>query len=202
MGSGEPPGGPFTEVRNALSQVAKGKLLVESRLYGYDRYGLSSPQCASPTLCGFNMRLKGVQAIPTPKSILSELGWNAPSLIRFVRDVVVELNDLLRENMDTRVEVKVSLLGTVTVYDYDYEIEPVTVSDTVFRALYYLMALRTSTNYAKLYGLERRFALLLEEPEAHVFPYYLDTLANYIAKARDYIYIVVTTHNPLLVSML
>jgi len=196
------PASSFADVRNALSQAAKGRPLVESRLYGYDRYGLSSIQCASPTLCGFNMRLRGMYTIPTPKNILSELGWNAPSLIRFVRDVVVELNDLLRENMDIRVEVKVSLSGVVTVYDYDFEVEPVAVSDTVFRALYYLMALRTSINYAKLYGLERRFILLLEEPEAHVFPYYLDTLADYIAKAKDYIYIVVATHNPLLVSML
>jgi len=196
------PASPFTEVRNVLSQATKGKLLIESRLYGYDRYGLTSLQCVSPTLCGFNMRLRGMQTIPTPKNILSEFGWNSPSLIRFVRDVVVELNDLLRENMDTRVEVKVSLSGSVTVYDYDYEIEPIAVSDTIFRALYYLMALKTSTNYVKLYGLEKKFILLLEEPEAHIFPYYLDMLANYIAKAKDYMYIVVATHNPLLVSML
>jgi len=196
------PASPFTEVRNALSQAAKGKLLVESRLYGYDRYGLTSLQCVSPAPCGFNMRLKGVQVIPTPKNILSEFGWNGPNLIRFVRDVVVELNNLLRENMDTRVEMKVSLSGSVTVYDYDYEVEPIAASDTVFRALYYLMAIKTSANYVKLYGLEKRFVLLLEEPEAHVFPYYLDMLANYIAEAKDYMYIVIATHNPLLMSML
>ena len=44
--------------------------------------------------------------------------------------------------------------------------------------------------------------LLLEEPEAHVFPYYLDMLANYIAKAKEFLYVVIASHNPMLISML
>jgi len=196
------PPSPFTEVRNALSQATKGKLLVESRLYGYDRYGLASLQCVSPTLCGFNMRLKGIQTMPTPRNILSEFGWNGSNLARSVRDVVIELNDLLRETMGGRTEIVFTSSGSVMVLDYHYEVEPISVSDTIFRALYYLMALKTSANYAKLYGLEKRFMLLLEEPEAHVFPYYLDILADYIAKVKDYLYVIVATHNPLLISML
>jgi len=192
----------FTEIRDVLSQVARGGLLPEARLYGYDRYGLASQYCLAIFPCGFNMRMKGVNVVPTPKNVLSELGWNGPNIIKFTRDVVVEINDMLREVMDIRVEVKASLSGNVTVYDYDFEVEPVAVSDTVFRALYYLMAIKTSVNYAKLYGLEKKFILLLEEPEAHIFPYYLNILANYIAKAKDYIYIVIATHNPLLTSML
>jgi len=189
-------------VRNALSQAMKGKLLVEARLYGYDRYGLASTQCTTITLCGFNMRMKGLQLVVAPKNLLSEFGWNAPHLTRSTRDVVVEVNDVLREHLGIKVEIKISRTGTVTVFDYDQEVEPVAVSDSVFRVLYYLMAIKTAVNYAKLHGLEKRLILMLEEPEAHVFPYYLDTLAKYIGKAKDYLYVVVATHNPLLVSML
>jgi len=131
--------------------------------------------------------------MPTPKNILSEFGWNGSNLARSVRDVVIELDDLLRETMGGRTEIVFTSSGSVMVLDYHYEVEPISVSDTIFRALYYLMALKTSANYAKLYGLEKRFMLLLEEPEAHVFPYYLDILADYIAKAKDYLYVIVAT---------
>jgi len=196
------PPNAFLEVKSPLSSASKGKLLVESRLYGYDRYQLSSLQCNSPTLCGFNMHLKGIQSMQTPKNILSEFGWNGTNLVRSVKDVVIELNELLKDNLGSRVEVKFTLSGNVTVYDYDFEVEPISVSDTIFRALYYLMALKISSNYVKLHGLEKRFLLLLEEPEAHVFPYFLDIFADYIAKVKDYLYVVIATHNPLFVSML
>jgi len=189
-------------VRNALSQAMKGKLLVEARLYGYDRYGLASTQCTTITLCGFNMRMKGLQLVAAPKNLLSEFGWNAPKLTKLVGDIVGEVEDVLREHLDIGVEIRITLAGTIMIFDGRQEVELVSVSDSVFRVLYYLMAIKTAVNYAKLYGLERRFILMLEEPEAHVFPYYLDTLAEYIGKAKDYLYVVVATHNPLLVSML
>jgi len=196
------PPTPFPEVKNPLSLAAKGKLLVESRLYGYDRYELTSLQCISPTLCSFNMHLKGMQSRQAPKNILSEFGWNGTNLVRSVKDVVIELNELIRENLGSRIEVKFTISGNIAVFEYDFEVEPISVSDTIFRALYYLMALKTSSNYVKLHGLEKRFLLLLEEPEAHVFPYYLDIFADYIAKVKDYLYVVIATHNPLFVSML
>ena len=65
-----------------------------------------------------------------------------------------------------------------------------------------MIAVKSAINYVKLYGLERKFILLLEEPEAHVFPYYLDILAEYIAKAREFLNVVIATHNPILVSIL
>jgi len=197
------PSSPFGEVRNALNQVIGEGLLPESRLYGYDRYGLATQQCVSSVLCGFNIRLRGMQAAHIPKNILSEFSRNAPHLTRLMRDIISELNDVLREYLNMSVEVKVSLQGTVMIFDNDYEIEPTAISDTLFRALYYLMAIKTSLNYVKLYGLEKRFILLFEEPEAHVFPYFLeDLLADHIAKAVDYVYVVIATHNPLLVSIL
>ncbi len=194
--------GPFQEVRNPLSQVAKGELLIEARLYGYDRYGLASSTCTAPTVCGFHLHLKGAQSRSVPRNIMSEFGWNANTIIRVSQDVVIQLNEVLREYMDEKIEVKVLRSGNVIVFDYDYEVNSLAVSDSIFRALYYLMAIKSAMNYAKLYGLEGKFILLLEEPEAHVFPYFLDMLADYIAKAKEFLYVVIATHNPMLVSML
>ena len=65
------------------------------------------------------------------------------ALAKSVRDVVVELNATLEE-LEVGVEVKFLQSGAVVVFDRDYEVESSSVSDAVFRTLYYLMAVRTS----------------------------------------------------------
>jgi len=188
-------------IRNSLNQVAKDKL-VESRLYGYDRYGLATSTCTTPAICGFHMHLKKQQERPFPRNIMSEFGWNASLLIKTVSDVIVNLNDTIMEHLGEKVEIKVLRSGLTTIFDYHYEIDTQTVSDSIFRALYYLMALRTATNYIKVHGLERRFILMLEEPEAHLFPFFINLLVKYIVKTIELAYVVITTHNPILVSAL
>ena len=195
------PSNPMQEVRNALNQATKSRL-VEARLYGYDRYGLASSTCTSPTICGFHMHLRNMSIRAVPKHIMSEFGWNAPLLIKSASDVIIHLNNTIVENLGEKVEVKVLRSGITTIFDYDVEVETLTVSDSVFRVLYYLMALRTAANYIKFHGLERRFILLLEEPEAHLFPFFLNLLVRYIVEAMKAAYIVITTHNPMLVSLL
>ncbi len=192
---------PMHDVRNALRQAA-GDGLVEARLYGYDRYGLASSVCQSPVNCGFHMHLRGVQVRPLPRHVMSEFGWNAHMLTKSVSDVILHLNSVLMENLGEKVEVKVLRSGAVMVFDYDVEIDAVAVSDSIFRTLYYLMALRTAANYVKLHGLEGRFILLLEEPEAHVFPFFLNLLTDYVVRVSKVVSVVVATHNPILVSML
>jgi hypothetical protein len=196
------PSGPLQQVKSSLQQASRAKLLIEARLYGYDRYGLASSSCVAPTVCGFHLRLKGLQPRPVPKNILSELGWNANITIKMVQDVVIQLNNLLTEYLDEKIEIKVLMSGNIAIFDYHFEVDSLGVSDSIFRVLYYLIAIKTAMNYVKLYGLEKKFILLLEEPEAHVFPYYLDMLSDYIAKAKEFLYIIIATHNPILVSML
>ncbi len=188
-------------IRNSLNQVAKDKL-VESRLYGYDRYGLATSTCTTPVICGFHMHLKKQQERPFPRNIMSEFGWNASLLIKTISDVIVNLNDTIMEYLGEKVEIKVLRSGLTTIFDYHYEIDAQTVSDSIFRALYYLMALRTAMNYIKVHGLERRFILMLEEPEAHLFPFFINLLVKYIIKTIELAYVVITTHNPILVSAL
>ena len=74
-------------------------------------------------------------------------------------------------------------MRTTLVPDYDVEVEPLySSSNSLFRTLYYALALRSAINYAKLHGLEGRFTALLEE------------------KASKTVFVVIATHNPLLVS--
>ena len=185
----------------AGSQV-KSRMLVEARVYGYDRYGLTLSSCPDFLHCGFHLRLKNNMVRNTPKHILSELGWNAPFIVKGSQEIIVNLNHVVTERLGEKVEVKVSRSGSVIVFDYDVEVDIGSVSDSLFRMLYYLLALRSAINYVKLYGLEKRFIIMLEEPEAHVFPFFIDLLADYIIKATENMYVIITTHNPILVSAL
>jgi predicted ATPase len=92
--------------------------------------------------------------------------------------------------------------GEVLILDYRYKVESQSVSESIYRTLYSLLALKSSVYYAKLYGLEKKLIVMLEEPEAHVFPYLLELLVEYIARAVNVVNIVITTHNPFFVSRL
>jgi len=172
-------------------------LPVEARLYGYDRYGLSSPAC-SPTACGFVARMKNKYVLPCPRVILSELGWNITALSEATREVASDLNPLLKELVG--IEIKVLQSGAVSVFDHDYEVDPFSVPDSIFRTLYYFLAIKTSVDYAKLYGMEQGYVLLLEKLEVPLQLYPL--LVDHLSRAVKHIYVVVEVHEPLLVSAL
>ncbi len=193
-----------SNIINRLNIASKieNKMLIEARVYGYDRYGLTLSSCPDSLHCGFHLRLRNMMTRNVPKHILSELGWNALVIAKSSQEIIVNLNYIIAEKLGEKVEVKVSKSGSIIVFDYDVEVDVTSVSDSIFRMLYYLLALRSAINYVKLYGLEKRFIIMLEEPEAHVFPFFTDLLADYIVKAAENMYVILTTHNPILVSAL
>lgn len=172
------------------------------RVYGYERYGLSARVCVNEVTCNFYARLKGVHSKPAPVSVLSELAWNVTRILKSVPRVVPEVNGVVREHFGERVELKVLRNGTVAVFDYDYEVDTASLSDGILRSLYYLLALASAVNYAKLRGLEGKLIVGLEEPESHVFPSMMNLLAEYIANAARDAVVIVSTHNPIFASML
>jgi hypothetical protein len=190
---------PMGELQNVVKQLQA----FETRLYGFDRYGLASGVCMGPHPCGLHLRLSAISnARGTPVSLLSELGWNAPFITRRHQSVVRDINDVLRGYVGERVEVKLRRSGEVLVFDYDAEVDAVGVSESIYRTLYSLLALKSSQYYVKTYGLEKKYVALLEEPEAHVFPFFLDLIANAVRDAVNDMYVLVTTHNPLFASLL
>lgn len=187
------PSNPMDNVRNALKKAEEKHPLIGARLYSYDRYD---------EIQKFYQYLKNVGVRNFPQNILSELGWNVTKITPTFFDVIVELNESLQESLEEKIEIKRLRTGAIIVFDYHEEVDPFSFSDSLFRILYYTLALKSTTNYVKLYGLEKRFIVLLEEPESHIFPFLLDFLAKYIGQLVNMAYVIITTHNPLFVSVL
>ena len=177
---------PMSELQNFVKTLP----IFESRLYGFDRYGLISDGY-------FLNRIKDY-----PSYILSEIGWNAPYIIRRHIKVINNINDILREHIGEKIELKVRKTGEILIFDNDHEMELVGISETILRVLYTLLALESSQFYAKYYNFEKKLIVLLEEPEAHVFPYFLNIIADSINQALVSTYVIISTHNPILISRL
>jgi predicted ATPase len=123
-------------------------------------------------------------------------GVVAKKQLEVIRDVNAELAEL------SRVEVKLLGDGRVVVFDNDVAMKSSAISDSVFRVLYNLVGLSSAIFFTKLHGLEGRTVVLLEEPEGQLFPQLFNLLVKYIAKFSEVGYVVITTHNPFLVSLL
>jgi hypothetical protein len=174
------------KIKNLLK--SSGEKVV-TRFYGFDRF---KDDVAYSMIWGTE--------VEAPRGLLREDGKNfgavAKNQLEVIRDVNVELAEL------SRVEVKLLDDGRVAVFDGDVAVKPSAISDSVFHILYVLVGLSSATSFAKLHGLEGRTVVLLEEPEGHLFPQFFNLLVKYIAKFSEVGYVVITTHNPILVSLL
>ena len=157
---------------------------IAARLYGFDRF--------KGDIVG--AMVAGAEA-ETPPDLLREDGKNfgaaAKRHLEVFRDVNAELKEL------SQVEINLLDDGRVVVFDgYTVERPP----DSLLRVLYYLIGLSSLASFAKLRGLEGRAIALLEEPEVH--PRFLHLLVRYVERFSEAGYAVITTHNPILVSLL
>ena len=197
---------PLTKTSQTAEWIKKSLSSAKNfdiRIYGYERYGLSVRACVNDVTCSFYQRLKGTYSKLTPVNVLSELAWNVTSVVKKIPRIIPEVNEVIRTHLGEKVELKVLRNGTIVVFDWDYEVDVTYLSDGILRSLYYLLALASSINYAKLRGLENRLIVGLEEPESHVFPFMMGLLAEYISEVtRKNVVVVVSTHNPLFASML
>jgi predicted ATPase len=171
---------------NKLLGTLEGKVV--TRLYGFDRFRDSI----------INSMIKGVE-VEAPQGLLREDGKNfghvAKKQLEVIRDVSAELAEL------SRVEVKLLDDGRVVVFDNDIAMKSA-ISDSVFRILYNLIGLSSAIFFTKLHGLEGRTVVVLEEPEGQLFPQFFNLLVKYVAKFSEVGCVVITTHNPILVSLL
>lgn len=174
------------EVRNAVAQAVRE--LLNIRIYSFDRFRAS-------ILNHFHV---GVSAT-VPPNMLRENGMNAFTVARRTPEVLIRLNEVLKK---VGLELKMLRSGQLVVFDHHYEVKPSSISDSIYRIFYILLALNSAANFSKLKGFEGRSIIALEEPESQLFPQLLDLIIEGISKFKNLGYVVLTTHNPLLVSKL
>jgi len=171
--------------------------VIEARLYGYERYAIEA-------------RLEDVlrcvhDSCMQPDILLSETGGNLAYIASISPLPLRRLQEWINEVTGGLIELKARTrdFREVIFFSREVEIPPRLVSDTIIRVLYYTLALYTAARYAKLYSLQGRVLVLLEEPEARTFPYSFELLAKSIREALDAgVYVALTTHNGVLASKL
>jgi len=174
------------EVRNAVAQAVKE--LLNIKIYSFDRFRAS-------ILNHFHLKTSTM----IPPNILREDGMNAFTIARRTPEVLIRLNEVLKK---VGLELKMLRSGQLVVFDHHYEVKPSSISDSIYRIFYILLALNSAVNFSKLKGFEGRSIIALEEPESQLFPQLLDLIIEGISKFKNLGYVVLTTHNPLLVSKL
>jgi predicted ATPase len=173
--------------RYCVEDLPKSHEKVLVRLYGFNRFREDI----------INSMSKGIEA-EAPQGLLREDGKNFGVVAAKHPEVIQDLNAELKEL--SRAEVRVLEDGRVVMFgDGVVAARP---TESILSALYVMLGLASSTEYARLNGLEGRSTVLLEEPEERVYPRLLHLLVKYIEKFSEVGYVVITTHNPILVSLL
>jgi len=157
---------------------------VAARLYAFERF--------KGDIVG--AMVAGAEAETLP-DLLREDGKNfgavAKRHLEAFRDVNAELKEL------SQVEINLLDDGRAVAFDgYIVERPP----DSLLRVLYHLIGLSSLASFAKLRGPEGMAIALLEEPEVH--PRFLHLLVRYVERFGEVGYAVITTHNPILASLL
>ncbi len=165
----------------------------EARLYSFDRYDYVK-----------NLRFLYSDSTCSVKlDILLENGENLYDIVERFSEILVKINDFLVEFLEERVDVRyLELERRLAVFDYYREVSPSLLADGIWRMLYYVAALYSARQFAHKYDLKDRLVLLLEEPDAHTFPYVVHLLTELIQEVSEYAYIVLTTHNGVFASLI
>lgn len=166
-----------------------------ARLYGYERYSIER-RIGEVTRCSRPVCRE-------PRTILSETAANLAPIASKSPLALRRLHTWLHDELGAEIEVLVRRHGIheLLFFSNQVEIPPHLVSDTILRTLYYLLALYTNTRHHRIHRAPT--IILLEEPEARVFPYGFEVLAPEIAEAvEEGVYVALTTHNGLLLSKL
>lgn len=184
---------PYKIIRtNSLSSVS-GLEIIVPRLYGFDR------------LRAIDNIVRGKTGAFYPKSYLDEKARNIARLLYTRDDVLNKINQVLSELCD--MTIKPLSDGRLAFFDHKREIGPSSVSDSVIRIIYGYSALYLSEK--KVLDLDNRASIslrplvMLEEPEAHMYPVAFSSLAEAVAEAISRKSLVlITTHSGRLAQIL
>jgi hypothetical protein len=158
---------------------------VAAKLYGFDRFRSDVVES-----------MVGGAAAEAPQDLLREDGRNFGAVAKRHPEVLRDVNAELKELG----QVEATLLDDGRVVTSDGHVVAERPPDSLLRVLYVLTGLSSLTSSARLRGMEGRAIALLEEPEAH--PRLLHLLAKHVEQFSEVGYAVITTHSPLLISLL
>jgi len=171
-----------------------------SRLYGFERYGVEAALDRA-LVCSENIDVHCME----PRYVLAETGSNMAVLAAGQPRVLRIVNKWLEAlDMPTRLGAArgPGINAFVAPFIHGFALSPLSVSSGLARMLYYLLALQSNTVAAKLKPDTKRL-VLLEEPEARIFPYGFEVLADAIGSAAEKgVNVVLTTHNGFLATKL
>jgi len=154
------------------------------RLYGFDRFRENIA----------NSMVNGVE-VETPYELLRDDGKNFGVVAMTQQELLRNLNAELKEL--SQAEIILLDDGRVALYDGHVATKP---PESLMRIMYYLVGLSSAASFADLNGVKGRSIVLLEEPEGP--PRLLYLMVKYIEKFSEVGYTVISTYNPILVSML
>lgn len=117
---------------------------------------------------------------PVAGENLMQLLLTHKSLRQLVADLLQEYDlRVVLKPQESRIEIQKEENGVIIAYPY------IVLSDTLQRLIFHLIAIESNKNAI----------LILEEPEAHAFPYHTRYLAERIARDSSNQYFI-STHNP------
>ena len=158
--------------------------VIAPRLYGFDRMNVVT------NIMYRNTRRR------YPYSYLEERATNLGWILYNNDDVLDEINHVLEE-LGFSIQIEPLSDGQLAFRDGGKDIGPVSISDTVLRLLYMLTIFLTSkkTTY-KAQGVTLYPLVMLEEPEAHVYPFaFSDLIQTLYETLMNDSSLIITTHS-------
>lgn len=164
----------------------------EARLYSFDRYDYMR-----------NLRFLTGSTYPIKLDVLLENGENLAYIVGRFNEILLKINNFIEEYLESKVDIRyLRIEGRLVTFDYYVEVLPGLFADGIWRMLYYVAALYSTRQYAHKYDLKDRLVVLIEEPDAHTFPFVIHLLTELIQEVSEYVYVVLTTHNGIFASMI
>ncbi len=181
---------------NYMNIATFARNIIEVRYYSFDKYNINE-NFENIVKCNINNYIIN-DLCKIPNHVLAESGinlaWRALRSLSAIR----ALNHWLEE-LGVGIEILTKKNPSIEFYEKPIEIKPNLVSEGIKRTLYYIVAVASAINYHKLKKINQ--FILLEEPEAHVYPYINNLFIEYLIKGlQKQLYFVISTHNPYFVD--
>ena len=195
ISSSQPPSSVY-DLISIINNYSNINNLIEIRYYSLDKYNINKRFKTIVSCTSKNNNIASMCKVP--RHVLAESAINLAWRALRSPNVIMDINSWLDE-LNVGIEILTKNKPAIEFYEKPIEVKPNLLSEGIQRTLYYIIAVSSAINYYKLKNV--RQILLLEEPEAHVYPYITNLLIDYLERGvKEGVYFVISTHNPYLVD--